>query len=90
MALAKKIGLTVPKVNIIKIPEEVHVVERYDRYYDELGTVHPIHQEDFCQAIGLMAETKYEVEGGPSLADCFALIDRFSSSPALDRKSLLN
>ncbi|MCU0600325.1 MAG: type II toxin-antitoxin system HipA family toxin, partial [Desulfobacterales bacterium] len=90
MTLAKRIGLTVPEVNIMKIPEEVYVVERYDRYYDEEGTVHRIHQEDFCQAIGLMAETKYENEGGPSLADCFSLIDRFSSNPALDRKSLLN
>jgi serine/threonine-protein kinase HipA len=90
MALAKKIGLIVPEVNIIKIPEQVYVVERYDRHYDELGTIHRIHQEDFCQTIGLMAETKYETEGGPSLVDCFSLIDRYSSNPALDRKSLLN
>ncbi len=37
-----------------------------------------------------MAETKYETEGGASLAACFSLIDRFSTNPVLDRKALLD
>jgi serine/threonine-protein kinase HipA len=37
-----------------------------------------------------MAETKYEAEGGPCLADCFTLLAQFSTSPALDKKALLN
>jgi serine/threonine-protein kinase HipA len=90
MALAKRMGLALPNVNLMTIPDELYVIERYDRFRDEKGDVHRIHQEDFCQAIGLMAETKYETEGGPSLVNCFSLIDRFSSIPALDRKSLLD
>lgn len=90
MALADRIGLTVPNVNVMMTPDELYVVDRYDRFRDERGTVHRIHQEDFCQAMGLMPETKYEIEGGPSLFDCFALIDRFSTHPALDRKQLLD
>jgi serine/threonine-protein kinase HipA len=90
MALAERIGLKIPRVRVMTVPDELYVVERYDRYRDENGRVHRIHQEDFCQALGLMAEGKYESEGGPSLADCFSLLDRFSTSPALDRKSLLD
>jgi serine/threonine-protein kinase HipA len=90
MALAERIGLKVPRVHVMTDPDELYVVERYDRYRDENGQVDRLHQEDFCQAMGLMAETKYESEGGPSLADCFSLLDRFSTNPALDRKALLD
>ncbi len=89
MALAKRIGLNVPNTYIMTIPDELYVIERYDRYRDEDQRMHRLHQEDFCQATGLMAETKYESEGGPSLADCFSVIARFSTNPALDRKALL-
>lgn len=90
MALAKRIGLNVPRARVMTVPKEIYVVERYDRFRDEKGRVHRLHQEDFCQAIGLLAETKYESEGGPCLADCFFLVDRFSTGPALDRKALLD
>ena len=33
-----------------------------------------LHQEDFCQALGLPPEHKYQHEGGPDLAHCFALL----------------
>lgn len=90
MALAGRIGLKVPGVMMMTTPRELYVVERYDRCRDENGRMQRTHQEDFCQAIGLMAETKYESEGGPSLADCFSLLDQFSTRPALDRKALLD
>ncbi len=44
------------------------VVERYDRVIDAAGSVTRIHQEDFCQALGLPPERKYEEDGGPTLA----------------------
>lgn len=47
------------------------VVERYDRRRDEKGSVFRVHQEDFCQALGVLPENKYESEGGPSLAILF-------------------
>ena len=89
MALADRVGLRVPRSGMMAIPEEIYVVERYDRYRDEKGMLRRLHQEDFCQALGLMAETKYEAEGGPSLLDCVSLLDRFSSHPALDKKALV-
>ncbi len=90
MALAERLGLRVPRVDVITTPAELYLIERYDRYRDENGKLQRLHQEDFCQALGLMAETKYESEGGPSLSDCFSLLDRFSINPALDKKALLN
>ncbi len=89
MAIAERIGLNVPPATVLTSPEEIYVVQRYDRYRDSAGVLRRLHQEDFCQALGLMAETKYEAEGGPSLTDCFSLLDRFSSHPILDKKALL-
>jgi serine/threonine-protein kinase HipA len=33
-----------------------------------------IHQEDFCQALGVVPEMKYQNEGGPDLKACFDLL----------------
>ncbi len=35
-----------------------------------------MHQEDFCQALGVVPEMKYQSEGGPDLAQCFDLVRR--------------
>ena len=48
------------------------LVRRYDRRRSDDAIVR-LHQEDFCQALGAPSARKYEAEGGPSLADCFAL-----------------
>ena len=45
------------------------VVERYDRLRSPDGVVR-LHQEDFCQALGVDSERKYEERGGPSLRQC--------------------
>lgn len=37
----------------------------------------------------MMPEQKYEAEGGPGLAHCFSLIERYSTRPAPDREQLL-
>jgi serine/threonine-protein kinase HipA len=36
--------------------------------------VQRLHQEDFCQALGIVSEHKYQNEGGPGLAQAFALL----------------
>lgn len=52
------------------------LVERYDRTCGPDGRWRRLHQEDFCQALGVTPEMKYQNEGGPSLADSFALLRR--------------
>lgn len=50
--------------------------ERFDRTVDADGTTVRIHQEDMCQALGLLPTQKYEAEGGPSVASVIALLRR--------------
>src|SRR5690242_18846624 len=70
------------------------LVERYDRYHrpvpDGAPVVERLHQEDFCQALGIVSEQKYQKEGGPSLKQCFALSRDVSSVPAIDVARLLD
>jgi serine/threonine-protein kinase HipA len=54
------------------------LVERYDRVWDAQGRLQRLHQEDFCQALGVVPEMKYQNEGGPDLAQCFALVRRIT------------
>lgn len=90
MALAKAIGLDVPESFIYRYGEEkVFVIKRYDRVQNG-STVQRLHQEDFCQALGVLPEYKYEAEGGPSLAACFNLVRNNSIRAAKDVLSLLN
>jgi len=49
-----------------------------------------LHQEDFCQALGVPPETKYASEGGPGLKECFSLVRRVSALPAVDVLRLLD
>ncbi len=69
---------------------EMLFVERYDRAGGDDGTTVRLHQEDFCQALGVVSDHKYEREQGPGLADCFALLRRASRSPARELPRLLD
>lgn len=53
--------------------------ERFDRTVDADGATVRLHQEDMCQALGLLPTEKYEAEGGPSVASVIALLRRQSS-----------
>jgi serine/threonine-protein kinase HipA len=66
------------------------LVRRYDRERQADGSVARLHQEDFCQALAIPSERKYEVEGGPSLADCFTLVRQATTVPAAHTLVLLD
>ena len=81
MNLAEKLNLPVPKTQILELDDlSVFVCQRYDRKFDsEKPSIQRIHQEDFCQALGIMNDIKYQADGGPSFKDCFNLIqEKFS------------
>ena len=85
MRLAAAVGLEVAPVEPrLANGRPFLLVERYDRFRDADGRVRRIHQEDFCQALGVPPETKYASEGGPTFRDCFALLRRVSARPATD------
>jgi serine/threonine-protein kinase HipA len=91
MELARACGLNAAPVEIGKVEDiDYLLAERYDRVRDREGNIHRLHQEDFCQALGIPSEIKYQSEGGPSLADCFGLIRDASSAPAPDLIALLD
>lgn len=77
MALAGALKLDVARTNIQAIADGAQqrqylLVQRYDR---KPGVpVQRLHQEDFCQALGIVSEHKYQNEGGPGLAQAFALL----------------
>ena len=58
------------------------LVERYDRTYDTEGCLQRLHQEDLCQALGVVPEIKYQNEGGSDLAQCFELVRRITRPSA--------
>jgi serine/threonine-protein kinase HipA len=68
---------------------EYLLVKRYDRDGSALPDQR-LHQEDFCQALGVVPAVKYENEGGPNVADCANLIHRHSAAPARDVIALLD
>jgi serine/threonine-protein kinase HipA len=89
MILAQSMGLSAPLVTIHRGLDRLFIITRYDRSRDKDGRVVRLHQEDFCQALGYLPDQKYETEGGPSLQQCFALLQGKSIRPAADRMALL-
>lgn len=89
MMLAKKMGLPAPPVTIHHGLDKLYIIQRYDRRRDKDDHIVRLHQEDFCQALGFLPDQKYEGEGGPSLENCFKLLQEKSISPAADRLTLL-
>jgi len=60
------------------------VVERFDRTLTDDLRISRLHQEDFCQALGLLPGSKYELEGGPSIAEIIAVLRAVGDRPAAD------
>jgi serine/threonine-protein kinase HipA len=83
MRLAADIGLPVARVDPRHIDgRSFLIIERYDREIRPEGDVRRLHQEDFCQALGVPPEHKYASEGGPGFRDCFDLLRRACTRPA--------
>ncbi|MEO8690072.1 MAG: type II toxin-antitoxin system HipA family toxin [Solirubrobacteraceae bacterium] len=64
------------------------IVERYDRDLTA-DPIRRLHQEDFCQALGLPADKKYQQEGGPTVAQSADLIRRCTPIPAQELPRLI-
>ena len=91
MKLAKRMGIDVPDAMLHFVDDTpYYLVERYDRVKGADGNVKRIHQEDFCQALGIAPETKYEREGGPGITACQDVIANHTARPAADQIKLLN
>ena len=84
LELARAMKLGAARSRVMRFGDEIAiVVERYDRA--KIGKVHHrIHQEDVCQALGIMPTQKYESDGGPGVPDIIRLLRDRSSQPNED------
>ena len=74
LKLAAAMNLPVARAELVTVAgTRALLIERYDRVRED-GRMLRLHQEDFCQALGLPAELKYQGQGGPTLAACAQLI----------------
>lgn len=91
MGLAGEIGFDIAHVDVFDGTKPPGLlVERYDRRGSPPTTpVTRLHQEDFCQATGRPSARKYQEEGGPTLAECVAIVTRHTSRPIVDVRRLI-
>ncbi len=75
LALAQAMGMPAAQAQIFRVADRhVLLVARFDRLEEADRRLLRIHQEDFCQTLGVVPEMKYQNEGGPYLRACFGLL----------------
>lgn len=90
LSVLGRLGLPVAQSSVQTFDKEVAiVVERYDRLATQDGVIR-IHQEDFCQALGVPPDRKYQNEKGPGLREVIALIRGVSSEPQEDVDTIVD
>jgi serine/threonine-protein kinase HipA len=94
LGVARRAGLETAHAEIARFGEiDALLVERFDRSTAGDGRIVRLHQEDMCQALGILPDAKYEIEGGPSLAQLFELLRGIGTArdlTSLSTAALLN
>jgi serine/threonine-protein kinase HipA len=91
LLLAEELGLSVARSEVLSFEGEVAiVVERFDRVWGADGRVRRVHQEDLCQALAVLPQSKYEYEGGPGAPMCGRLLMQNSADPDTDLGSFVD
>ena len=90
LMLARNLGLPAAQSRVMRFEKEIAIViERYDR--QRLGNeIVRIHQEDVCQARGIMPTKKYQNEGGPGAADIIELLRTSSTNREADVNTFID
>jgi serine/threonine-protein kinase HipA len=79
LMLARGLGLPAARSRVMRFKGEIAIViERYDRQHKGNDIVR-VHQEDVCQALGIMPTKKYQNEGGPSAYTIVELLRTYST-----------
>ena len=87
--LAHAVGVSAVNVGLHQTKKSrIAIVERYDRVASDDSFVR-LHQEDFCQAMGIHPQRKYQQEGGPNLQDCSQLIKEHCSVPLIELEKFI-
>jgi serine/threonine-protein kinase HipA len=84
LMLARDLGLPAAQTKVMRFKDEIAIViERYDRL-PKGNDIIRVHQEDVCQALGIMPTKKYQNEGGPNPFDIIQLLRTYSTDRAED------
>lgn len=90
LGLARRMGIPTASSSVMHFGNEIAIViERYDRQRTRSGLVR-VHQEDFCQAMGVPPMRKYENEGGPGAKDMVELLRTHSGERQEDVMTFLD
>jgi serine/threonine-protein kinase HipA len=89
LMLARSLGLPTAQSSVMRFKNEIAIViERYDR--QQIGNdIIRVHQEDICQARGIMPTKKYQNEGGPSAFDIVELLRTYSTDREADLQTFI-
>lgn len=90
LTLARSLGLPTAQSQVMRFGKEIAIViERYDR--QRIGNdIIRVHQEDICQARGIMPTKKYQNEGGPSAFDIVELLRTYSTDRETDLTTFID
>jgi serine/threonine-protein kinase HipA len=84
LGLARSLGLPAAQSKVMRFGEEIAIIiERYDRQYRGNNIIR-VHQEDVCQALGIMPTRKYQNEGGPGPVNIVELLRTYSTDRQAD------
>lgn len=90
LKLARSLGLPTAQSTVMRFKKEIAiVVERYDRQRKGNDIIR-VHQEDVCQALGIMPTKKYQNEGGPSAFDIAQLLRTYSTDREADLQTFID
>jgi len=90
LELARELGLPTPRSEVRRFGEEIAlVIERYDRVRHRASLLR-VHQEDLCQALGVMPSRKHQSQGGPGPREVVELLRAASSAPVEDVRTFVD
>lgn len=89
LACLKALGLPVAETEIRDFGEiRALIVTRFDRQWTKDGRLLRVPQEDFCQALSVPPDRKYQSDGGPGIVDILRIL-RGSDEPFADQMMVL-
>ncbi|QOG21741.1 type II toxin-antitoxin system HipA family toxin [Bradyrhizobium sp. SEMIA] len=90
LQLARELGLPAAETKVMRFEKEIAiVVERYDRQVSGNDIIR-VHQEDICQAMGILPTKRYQNEGGPTSADVIELLRTYSTDRDADLETFVS
>lgn len=88
--LGRALGLPTAESRIMQFDGELAIVlTRYDRVRTSAGWIR-VHQEDFCQAMGIVPTRKYQNDGGPGARAIIDLLRTYSSAGPQDEATFID